>query len=319
MHREFRKLLEKAEGSSEFVMAINADIRGFTSFSTTVESVEVAVFIKRVYMRLVDEYFTDASFFKPTGDGLLLIVPYEEQSLKRTATSTVTRCLKAVRNFGRLCKKDPMINFQVPDKIGIGLSRGSACCLRSGNKILDYSGAVLNVASRLMDLARPGGLVFDSSFGISLLRSNQRKLFAKDTVYLKGIAERDPIEVHYSKEHTIISALHKHPVEDISWASKADKNTLKEIKDLGGMFRYKLPTKPLDASKIMARVTHPCVVAGKKKKNIWTTFQFTKVDYFLEAGKPLVRVDFDTLARNLEANGVKPSWHVKIELTYPSR
>ena len=81
MHREFRELLEKATGFSEFVVAINVDIRGFSPFSKTVESPEVAMFIKRVYMKLIDEYFSNASFFKPTGDGLLVILPYTEENL----------------------------------------------------------------------------------------------------------------------------------------------------------------------------------------------------------------------------------------------
>jgi len=49
MHREFRELLERATGFSEFVVAVNVDIRGFSPFSKTVESPEVAMFIKSLY------------------------------------------------------------------------------------------------------------------------------------------------------------------------------------------------------------------------------------------------------------------------------
>ena len=76
MHRRFRKLLEDATGESEFVIAVNLDIREFTQFSQKVESPDVTMFIKRVYMKLIDEYFVDACFFKPAGDGLLILIPY---------------------------------------------------------------------------------------------------------------------------------------------------------------------------------------------------------------------------------------------------
>ncbi|MCJ7692880.1 MAG: hypothetical protein MUO22_05640 [Sedimentisphaerales bacterium] len=75
MHRNLRKLLENAEGVSEFIIAINVDIRGFSEFSLQVESPDAAMYVKRVYIRLVDDYLTGASFFKPTGDGLLLPGP----------------------------------------------------------------------------------------------------------------------------------------------------------------------------------------------------------------------------------------------------
>lgn len=78
MHREFKELLKDATGMSEYVIAVNLDIRGFSSFSKKVESPDVALFIKKVYSKLLDGYFPNASFFKPTGDGLLLTIPYNE-------------------------------------------------------------------------------------------------------------------------------------------------------------------------------------------------------------------------------------------------
>jgi class 3 adenylate cyclase len=170
MHREFRELLEDATSVSKFVIAVNLDIRGFSLFSKKVESAEAAMFIKRVYMRLIDDYFTSASFLKPTGDGLLITILYTEDNLPDVAKSTVDCCLKVLENFGTLCSNDPMINFEVPTKVGIGLSRGAACGLVSeDNKILDYSGRPLNVASRLMDFARPTGIVMDAVFGLEIL------------------------------------------------------------------------------------------------------------------------------------------------------
>ena len=58
----------------------------------------------------------------------------------------------------------------------IGISRGTVCRLVSKGKTLDYSGRVVNLASRLMDDARPSGVVFDASVGIDLLSEEQAKL-----------------------------------------------------------------------------------------------------------------------------------------------
>jgi|Deesub1362A_J573_1020465.scaffolds.fasta_scaffold06372_4 class 3 adenylate cyclase len=319
MHREFRKLLKKAIGFSEFVVVVNLDIRGFSSFSKTVESSEVAVFIKRVYMKLIDEYFSDASFFKPTGDGLLIIIPYGEEVLDEVVINTIRICFQILVDFGSLCANDPMINFEVPRKVGIGLSRGSACRIQSGNKILDYSGKVLNLASRLMDLARPSGIVFDANFGIELFPDELIKLFAKESVYIKGIAEREPIDIYYTKDYTRISPMNKHPVEEVKWKRMEDTKTLKQIKDFGPRFIYFLPSKPVDSDQIKVKITHQGVVRGRKRDEIKTSFYFDNFEYFLEAGKPIIRFQFDALAKRLEMNGVKKNWDVHIEIIYPEK
>ncbi len=69
MHRIFRKLLDNAAGTTEHIVAVVLDIRGFTPFCKDTESPDVAVFIKYVYTRTINAYFPNASFYKPTGDG----------------------------------------------------------------------------------------------------------------------------------------------------------------------------------------------------------------------------------------------------------
>lgn len=319
MHREFRELLEKATGSSEHVVVVNVDIRGFSSFCKLVDSSDAAMFIKRIYMKLIDEYFSDVSFFKPTGDGLLIIIPYTEENLDKVVINTIKTCLQVLVDFGSFCVNDPMINFEVPGRVGIGLSRGSACCLLSGDKTLDYSGRVLNLASRLMDLARPSGIVFDANFGIELLPDKLIKLFAKESVYIKGIAEREPIDIYYTIAHTRISSLNKQPIEEIKWEIKKDRRTLGEIKDYTPRFRYDLPSKPVDPDQIKVKITHSLVVKGKKREGRQVTFYFSNFEYFLEAGKPVVRLESDALAKRLEKNEVKDTWDVDIEIMYPEK
>ena len=318
MHREFKKRLQEAEGASEFVIAVNVDIRGFSAFSKNVESPDVAVFIKKVYLKLIDEYFPSASFFKPTGDGLLIIIPYTEEQLERVARDIIKSCLKVLTEFGTFTANDAMINFDVPRTVGIGLSRGTACRLSSKRKVLDYSGRVLNLATRLMDLARPSGIVFDADFGIEPLSDTQRELFAKDGVYVKGIAEREPIDIYYAKDITEIQQISKKPLDEIRWTTLSDTKTLKEI-SRSNRFVYDLSSQPVDPSQIKVRITHDAVSKGKKVKGMVNTFLFPILAYFCEAGKPMVRLDFDALAKRLKANGVKDSWPVMIEVKHPER
>lgn len=319
MHRVFRKLLEDATGVSEFVIAVNLDIRGFSAFSKKVESPDAALFIKRVYAKLIDNYFSDASFFKPTGDGLLITIPYTEENLQDITRRTIGSCFEVMRDFGSFCANDPMINFDVPKRIGIGLSRGTACRLVSKNKILDYSGRVLNLASRLMDLARPTGIVFDGDFGIELLSDEQIKKFATKNIYIKGIAERQPINIYYTKELTRISPLSKQPIDKIKWNTISRIMSLRKIKHLLRRFIFDLQTEPVDPSEIRVKITYPLTIRGKKQKDFVRFFDFSNFEYLIEAGKPKVEVEFDALVKALEARKIKDTWEVMIEIMYPER
>jgi hypothetical protein len=52
MKRKFADALVDAQGRSEFVIVVVADIRGFSRFSTVNESPNIAMFIKRFYLQL---------------------------------------------------------------------------------------------------------------------------------------------------------------------------------------------------------------------------------------------------------------------------
>lgn len=166
-----------------------ADIRSFTPFCQRVDSSEVALFIKKVYIKIIDEYFPDLEFYKPAGDGLLIIIPYRDEDVKEKCNKVITNCIKLVENFPTFLMGDPVINYDVPKHIGIGISRGSVCCLKSGDKIIDYSGKRINLASRLMDLARPSGVVVDGEFNFQLFPENVQSFFTGKEVYIKGVAE----------------------------------------------------------------------------------------------------------------------------------
>ena len=264
MHERFRELLEDTTGSLEHVIAVFLDIRGFSQFSVKVDSNDVATFLRKVYMKLIDEYFADASYHKPTGDGLLVIVPYTEKNLKEVATNTIEDCFRVLEEFASFCADDPMIIFDVPQKIGIGLSRGSVCRLSSGDMTLDYCGRVLNLASRLVNLARPGGIVFDAKFRMRLLPERLKKKFAKSGVYIPGMAERKKMSVCYTKEHTSIPPSAKQPIKKVKWKKIEERYTLKQIKDFSPEYEKTLPSQPMDPDQIIVKIRHDAFVRGRR-------------------------------------------------------
>jgi class 3 adenylate cyclase len=200
----FRKFLDNVQGISEFVIAVIIDIRDFSSFAMKVESVQTTAFLKRIYIEMIDRYFGKASFVKPTGDGLLLAFPYDETNLKEVAPYVVRSSLACLADFTLLCDGDDMINFNIPDKIGIGISRGAATNVVSNGLTIDYSGRPFNIASRLMDFARPSGIILDSKFGENLIPSDVKDKFSTADVYLRGIADNSLTKIYYLRDTTII-------------------------------------------------------------------------------------------------------------------
>jgi len=212
VHRQLKALLRDAEGSSHFVVAIFVDIRGFSSFAKMAESVEATVFLKCVNTKIIDEYFSEASFFKLNGDGMLLIIEYRPGQVGDAVNYAVDSSLRLVHDFPALTDDEPMVNFDTPNLLGVGVARGAATRLDSGDLILDYIGRPLNLAARLIDLARPSGVAFDQSLGPDLLKPDLLSQFTTDQAYLKGIAEAEPLKVWIASERTVVSPPTKQPI-----------------------------------------------------------------------------------------------------------
>lgn len=315
MHRQFRKLLENAKGISQYIIAIVIDIRGFTPFCQTVDSVDVATYIKKVYIKIIDACFPDASFYKPTGDGLVVVIPYTEESLKEVMKSTMESCLNLLQDFGNLCKNEHMINFDTPNKIGIGITRGSACCITSEDKILDYSGKVLNLASRLMDVARPSGIVFDSSFGFGLLSKEKQELFSEEAIYVRGIAEEKPITVYYSNKYTLIPASYKEPIKEPKWENVRHVTLFEKFKLLEPNLILTLKGKPLDKKRIAVRIMHPGIEGYDM--NYHKTVKDKEIDYQKRGRRHLIFFEVKPLVKLFESAGAKEGTPITFDIDYP--
>lgn len=257
--QDFCDKLEKAEAHSEFVIAVFCDIRNFSDFSKNVESADTSTFLKHFYVKLLRDYFLNAVFAKPTGDGLLIIFSHTEENLNQISDLVLTSCFKAIRDFSAMFKSLPIINYDPPKAIGFGVARGSASYLIFNDEILDYSGKVLNLASRLNELAKPSGLVIDGSYQINVVPKRLRKRFETQSVYLRGIAEEESIKVLCSSE-VLIPAEALHPITEYAWLKLDREFTVRELSKFSS-FRIKIPT-PLSRSKIKTEFVWPSGVGA---------------------------------------------------------
>jgi class 3 adenylate cyclase len=319
MHKEFRKLLDNATGIPQYVMAILIDIRGFTPFCQVTDSLYVATYLKKVYAKIIDNYFQNASFYKPTGDGLLIILPYTEETLKETANKAIGTCLKLLQDFGDLCKNEIMITFDTPKKIGIGITRGLSCCLISEGKILDYSGKTLNLASRLMDMARPSGIVLDSSFSSALLSEEINKLLLEDEVYVRGISEQKPVKVYYTKDYTLVPKSYKQPFEEQRWETKVEKRSLRQF--IGARSKLVIPLdKRLSDEKMIVVIIFwktPTTPEGSMEFIEFDMTQTKFVEYQEKGGEHTVSLLVKPITEKLQSLGVTENMELRIEIRYP--
>lgn len=321
MHRVFRKSLDTASGEQRSIITVIIDIRDFSPFSLKQDSFDIAMFLKRVYINIIDSYFDFASFYKSTGDGLLLTIPFSANDLQEVAQKTIANCMACRRSFATICGDDPMITFPIPERIGIGVARGSACCLVAGSKrrkIIDYSGRLLNLTSRLTALARPSGIVIDQSLGMDLLDEDTRKKFKKQDVYLDGIAEDLPITVYVTKRFTNIPERNRRPIKQKRWKHRRDTRVLRDLAKFH-MFRYPLESEPTSAKDIQIQVSHPQMRKGKPVKGYTSFFTFTDFRYVLESGKPIVRLDFRKLRKRIEVDKVRRNMNINIDIAYPEK
>lgn len=316
MHRELEKLLKTATGDSRFVVVVFLDIRGFSSFAKLAESSESALFLKSAYLTIVESFFKDASFFKPTGDGLLIILDYNETTLEEAVQKAVEMSIALVEAFPTICDNDPMVNFEVPAHLGIGLARGAATRLHTGDKVLDYSGRPLNLAARLMDIARPAGVVFSDDLGLSLLGQDLLNRFDAADVYVRGLAEDKPMSVHYLTEITVIADSYKRPLHRVHvHADTPIEVSVRELEEMGN-FRFKLTKEPVDRANVTVCARFPDVTrSGKKAKSRQTVTEVPGV-FGEDADGIFVRALMPALAERVKARGAKATWVGKVRVEY---
>jgi len=318
LNGDWIKLLEKSSGISEYIIALNIDIRNFTTFCQQIDSVDVATYIKKIYMKILKDYFPNVTYSKPMGDGLFLTIKYQQDTLEDLVNTVVDSCIKLVDDFRSLLAEDPMIPFSTPESIGIGLTRGSACCIVADGVPIDYSGKTLNHAARLMDKARPSGLVCDYKGFNGIIKKELRDLFMEDEVCLRGISEDKPIKILYLKDKVLINDNDREPINQPVWYEQLYEYNCSEVKRNKRKRRYTLVKNPI-TSDIIAIVS--CLKPKEDDDGYETTTrefdaQSGFFEYKVVAGKHTIRADLSEIRNHLEVTDTPDDGIVKVRIRY---
>jgi len=322
LSNQLKELLENAQGYSDNIIAVFIDVRGFSSFSKTHDSAAVAIFVKHIYLEIIDKYFPAATFYKPTGDGLLVVIACTS-NVKEVVVKTIETCQKIVDEFKNFCEDEQLlVTSSVPDKVGIGVARGTAHKIQSGNEIVDYSGATLNLAARLMDVARPTGVVLDSSVitKIKDLPNPFLKSFTKDMGFLRGVAETEPVTVYYDKQRTTIPESFHIPIGSV-WKSSTCETNLKELIGLSdtstpNTLSIRLDREPTDTSQIRVRARWKRVRGGGR---FTTSSEIHSFHYDLIDEGHIIDIDTKLLIALLKEANLGPKETITVVVRYPAR
>lgn len=309
--------LKSARGQSRHVVVTFLDIRGFSSFAKVAESTDAAAFLKCAYSRMLADHFSNADFVKLTGDGMLVIHEYFDRvSLQEAVQKAVDEGIKLIDVFPTISADDPMVNVPVPTNLGIGLSRGSATALVTDFGPLDFSGRPLNLAARLMDMARPLGLLFDESFGFELLDDATQLRFTRSEVYVDGIAEEEPIDVFCLDRYTIIPERNRRPINSYTQITDgAFTTSIGELKRYG-FFQHLLKQKPIREDEIWVQVTYPeAAEDGTPTPKLRWAPRY-KARYREIGGQPRALLDYDPVYSAAIERGARDDWPVDVELHY---
>lgn len=310
-----RDQLAEAQGKSEFVIVVVADVRGFSAFSKRHESTDIAMFIKRFYMRLMDDYFAEAGFFKTKGDGLLMTFPYSETNLQQVSRYVISKCLQCLVEFPGICVGDPMINFKTPENIGFGIARGTACCLYAGDEIIDYSGHLLNLASRLMDLARPSGIVIDGHYMVDIIPEDFRESFREEDVFIRSISEEKPFKIFYLEDYVTIPEEFLSPMVSGNWHTIHKAFRMQDIGDLRSLSIH-LPVDPKPGTDIKVTMIYPKMRNRKEIKGYRAHRSFKDFEYNHEAGEYKIILDLKKAFKYLRSIGLNKTRPVHFKIQF---
>lgn len=321
MHRELKELLHDAHGETTKVVAMFLDVRGFTSFAGLAESPDAADFLKSAYTKMIDRHFADADYFKLTGDGLMVIYGFTDaDTLKAALRDCVDKSLALVDEFPEITKDDPMINFKVPTNLGVGIARGGATVLKSGGKVLDYTGRPLNLAARLMDFARPSGVVLAGNAGVELLAAETQKRFSPDAVYIDGIAEETPVDVFFLADRTVIPDHRKVAIAaPVRVTDPTQEVPLSVLQERGPSFQQLLTREPAKQDDLVLHYAYPKTRADGTQHPTMKLNPSVPVSAVRKLNNWYAQIDFISIVKAIEKNGGKPDWPVQLTLEYSAR
>jgi len=226
-----------------------------------------------MYLRVLTDYFVDPDFFKPTGDGLMLVYVHDEATLQPVASLAVDRAVRLVVDFPSLLEGEPMLNFETPRRLGIGIARGPATKLVSQDRTLDYSGRPLNLAARLMDFARPSGVVLDGQFVAGAIEESVLEGFSQDKIYIKESRSIHRPAGWLNSAWTTIRDEARRPIGVFEWVLEEEKVPLSVLAERGAEFQHGLTRTPAFPDEIAIKITHDSILPNGEQHPTMNTFE----------------------------------------------
>ena len=203
-----------------------------------------------------------------------------------------------VDTFGQITADDYMINFAVPQKLGVGVARGSATRLVSDGGVLDYTGRCLNLATRLMDKARPFGVVFADKHAKQLMTPEVAMLFTNDKVCIRGISEQEPLPILITRG-VEIAASDREPIPEAKHAWGDERTiSVSEVRDSSSHAFY-LPRAPRSHERVGVYVEFPLFDKDGRRKDTVSWFEVYG-DYLEQPGGPLVWINLKEVKNRIK-------------------
>lgn len=309
--------LRTARGESCHVLVAFIDVRGFSSFAGVAESTDSALFLRAMYTKVLNEYFKGFTFFKPTGDGLMIVRELNEdvKSVTDGFHEWTSRARDLVSDFPTLTAEDVLINVRVPERVGIGIARGSATRLTSdGGDILDYSGRCLNLAARLMDLARPEGVVVHDRHAGVLLGEELATVMTNLDVYVRGVSELDPVNIYFDSDRVIIPDGNKRPLLPEPVFDKTEQIRASDLFGKTGSYLVSMSHKPRPGAKILVAVECPVCDKNGKPSIGKTTFRLD-AEAVQEPDGHYAQIEFAELQDIMATANLTPNSDCYVRLT----
>ena len=213
MHRTIEPLIGSAQGTPVRAVVLFVDVRGFSEFCRRHEVDQVVRFVRCFYRWTLDAIGTGCRLWRSTGDGMLIVFTYTtDEEEEKTTIDVVQRSLRACEEFGAAMASNPSLHFRTPSALGIGIARGSSLCLLGTPEYtLDVCGVVVNRAARLLDQARPSGVVVDAGVYATARTTDLAARFVEDSLYLPGVSEDAPVPIAVERERVVIDPSARQP------------------------------------------------------------------------------------------------------------
>ena len=168
------------------VVAVYADLRGFSQWSLTSSASEIARVIEVVYDRVIQlAFFYKHTFHKFLGDGFVLIWEVKDHGSRSEALHwAMAAAFEIHKRYWYIAQH---LRFPSPSGFGIGISCGEVIRIDPETFIPelnepDFVGYPMNSGARLQKLAGPYGTVIDSAAAEIALNHPERVLRANNNI-----------------------------------------------------------------------------------------------------------------------------------------